>query len=406
MTFRIPATFVLLLAVASASAAPPLVTGASEAPERRAGEALCGPEIVLLGDAWEHVQLERDVLHALVHGGELVRVPQRTAALASHLAFMQNRSLMVFGEARQRLDAGLLALAGTFSRWNALALADERAPLLREWPDFAARLNAIGAQYPEEALISSSATSFLLPPVVPTMQIRLLEPPRLEAGRETTVRFRLLSPAGQGVISDALHTTHTQKLHALVLDPLFRDYHHDHPQPTGEPGEYTFKFTPRVNGPCRLWLDAMPVATGRGEFPVADLAKIPRPIAKAPAPAEPVLRAIVDDWICELALPANGLVFGQLNTASLTLRDRAGQPVTRLQPFMGAFAHIVGFAEDYYTILHIHPLGPMPRPEDLGGPKIDFQLRPTLPGWLRLYVQFVIDGRVHLAHFTVPVIVR
>ena len=56
--------------------------------------------------------------------------------------------------------------------------------------------------------------------------------------------------------------------------------------------------------------------------------------------------------------------------------------------------------------VHIHPLGPMAHAEQLGGPQIEFQLRPTLPGWLRLYVQFAVDGQTHLVTFVARVSVR
>jgi hypothetical protein len=90
---------------------------------------------------------------------------------------------------------------------------------------------------------------------------------------------------------------------------------------------------------------------------------------------------------------------GEVIAAELTIRDRNGQPVKCLQPTMGAFAHIVGFAADYKTVLHIHPLGSMPKPEELGGPTIHFQFRPDLAGDLRLFVQFQTEGQLHLAEF-------
>lgn len=374
---------------------------------RTTAEALCGPEIVLLGDAWEHVQLERDAILALSKSPDLTLIPQKTSALHSHLVFMQNRALMVFGDKRVKLDATITKVTDSFPRWNALALTGKGDALAAEWPVLSKDLATIAEQFPEEALVSSSEASFVLPPVVPTLQIRQDNPlPRLEAGKETEFRFRLIGGDGKPVIPDNLHTTHTEKLHALLLDPLFTDYHHEHPQPTETPGEYVFRFTPAHSTPYRLWLDAMPVATGRGEFPVADLLPIPRPIAKAPAPSAPVTEAVVDGFRVRLELPPEGLLFGGTGVVSATLEDPEGKPLTRVQPLMGAFAHVVGFADDFHTILHIHPLGAMPAADQLGGPKIDFQLRPIQPGWLRLYLQFQVDGKVRLATFVVPVTVK
>lgn len=390
---------VCVWAVPAAQAGAPLV------PLRSAGEALCGPEIVLIGDAWEHVRLERDALSALLRGQDLVRVPQRTAALVSHLVFMQNRSLMVFGESKARLTAAFGRVLDLVPQLNALALTDQHALLKAGLTTLDHDLKVIGAQYPEEAVISSSATSFLLPPVVPSLIVRTEGPLELKAGELATIRFRLLDPKGQGLAPEGLHTTHTEKLHALVLDSQFRDYHHAHPQPAGPSGEYSFSFTPKTSGLYRMWVDSMPVATGRSEFPMANLSEFPKPMRKTPPPEKPVLTASSSEWTCQLILPQDRFVFGQPNVVSISLTDRNGQALNRLQPLMGAFAHIVGFADDFQTALHIHPLGAMPKAEELGGPKINFQLRPHLPGWLRLYVQFRVDGQDHLATFAAPVVV-
>lgn len=389
-----------------ATATPTPGGGPSQTAARTAAEALCGPEIVLIGDAWEHVQLERDAVISMTSRGELEAVPSRLAALASHLHFIQNRAVMVFGSRRQRLVSITREVEEALPHWSALALAGRTRELTTEWPRLHQALATFRGQIPEEALISSSEASFLLPPVIPTTQIHLSAPPALAVGGPVEVRFRLIGGDTKPVLPDFLHTTHTEKLHALLLDPLFQDYHHEHPQPTGVPGEYRFTFTPRVAGPYRLWLDAMPVATGRTEFPIVDLARIPRPIVKAPAPSAPVLQAEAGGFLCQLEVPEGQLVFARDTTVTLRLRDAQGVPLTRLQPLMGAFAHVVGFADDFQTIHHIHPLGAMPQPGELGGPTINFRLRASLPGWIRLYVQFAVDDATHLAAFAVPVVVE
>ncbi len=379
--------------------------GASKSLEKTRAEALCGPEIVLIGDAWEHVQLERNLLLEILRGGDLVEVPQKLAALQSHFTFIQNRAVMVFGEQRERLSAVVLEFGGLSARWNGLALDDRRDDLLVEWLVLVRIVKTLGAQFPPEALVSSSEASFVLPPVVPTLLIKHDLPPTLRAGVETEVKFRLIGQGNIPVIPEQLHTTHTEKLHALLLDPGFGDYHHEHPQPTDVPGEYVFRFTPRKTGPYRMWLDVMPVSTGRGEFPISDLEPIPRPIVRAKVPKGAVTESRSGAFVAKLELPAGGLTFGNVGTISVSLEED-GKPLSRLEPLMGAFAHVVGFADDFQSILHIHPLRAMPVAGQLGGPEVEFQLRPLLPGWLRLYFQYQVDGEVHLAEFGVPVTVK
>jgi hypothetical protein len=392
---------IFLLASAPADAQ----TAVDPAPARAAGEALCGPEIVTVSDAWEHVRIETEALRALLLANDLVRVPQKTGALASHLNFMRNRSSMVWGEPRQKLCAAIQRALDTLPRWNRLALGGQPEALERELSQWDATLKAVAAQYPDEALISTNAAALLLPPAPLTLRIAFdpnhLVP--LRAGQEAIIRFHLENLLGQNVPPEALLITHTAKLHALVLDPELEDYHHAHPQPTGNPGEYEFRFTPRRDGPYRLWIDALPFATGREEFPFCDLAPISDPAPAAPKLAGPQMTAVADDFVCELSFSGGKLKTGEVIGAQLTIRDRNGQSVQRLEPTMGAFAHIVGFAADYKTVLHIHPLGSMPKPDELGGPTIHFQFRPDLAGDLRLFVQFQTGGALHVARFAAKV---
>jgi len=375
------------------------------APARAPGEALCGPEIVTVGDAWEHVRAETDGLRALLQANDLVRVPQKTAALASHLTFMRNRSTMVWGESRQKLLAAIQEALAILPQWNRLALGGQSEALARGLSQWDARLKAVAAPYPDEALISTNAAALLLPPAPLTLRISLDSdhPAPLRAGHEAAIRFHLKNLLGKDVPSEALLVTHTAKLHALVLDSQFQDYHHAHPQPTGNPGEYEFRFTPRRDGSYRLWIDALPSATGREEFPFCDLAPTPNSASAPPKLAGPQMTAAPDGFVCDLSFSGGALRTGEVIDAQLTIRDRDGQPMQRLQPTMGAFAHIVGFAADYKTVLHIHPLGAMANPGDLGGPVIHFRFRPDLAGDLRLFVQFQIDGAVRLAEFATTV---
>jgi hypothetical protein len=71
---------------------------------------------------------------------------------------------------------------------------------------------------------------------------------------------------------------------------------------------------------------------------------------------------------------------------------------------MGAYAHIVGIADDFETIAHVHPLGAEPTsPEQRGGPDFDFHVEPAKPGFLKLFAQVRVDGRDVFLPFGVTV---
>src|SRR5581483_11933645 len=79
---------------------------------------------------------------------------------------------------------------------------------------------------------------------------------------------------------------------------------------------------------------------------------------------------------------------------SVSVADAEGKPVRNLAPVMNAFAHLVGFYDDYKTVVHIHPGGGDILRDDLrGGPSLGFLIYPPRSGFLRLYCQVLIDGK-------------
>jgi hypothetical protein len=66
---------------------------------------------------------------------------------------------------------------------------------------------------------------------------------------------------------------------------------------------------------------------------------------------------------------------------------------------MQAFAHLTGFYDDGKTVLRLHPVGGDILRDDLrGGPWLAFKIHPPQTGFLRLFCQLRVDGRV----ITVP----
>jgi hypothetical protein len=85
---------------------------------------------------------------------------------------------------------------------------------------------------------------------------------------------------------------------------------------------------------------------------------------------------------------------------TVTVTDATGKPVTQLAPVMNAFSHLVGFYDDYRSIVHIHPEGgEITNSELRGGPTMTFRLYPPRAGHLRLYCQVLHQGRMLFAPF-------
>lgn len=242
-------------------------------------------------------------------------------------------------------------------------------------------------------------------PGEPTVQIQLAAAP-VEADKPLRVVVRLIRGEDKPVTPDDLLVMHTEPIHLLIEEPGLGDYHHEHPVPTSTPGEYTFTFTPRKTARYRIWADIVPLATGIQELPFADLSAA---TASAPVKPEPDrLTATAEGYHFALSFPntpAQTLKAGQPRPMTLHIWDTQGRPVLALEPLMNAFCHLVGFYDDFRTVLHLHPIGgEVTNPDLRGGPALGFQWYAPKPGFIRLYAQVRIGGRMVFAPFNLNVL--
>jgi hypothetical protein len=234
-----------------------------------------------------------------------------------------------------------------------------------------------------------------------TVKLALEPAAALEAGKTTQVTVKLNTVAdGKPLTLGDLKEAHTKKLHLLVIDPSLSDYHHIHPVAGKDPGEYVFDFTPLKNDGYRVWADVIPVATGKQEYVQTDMGTSSK--EKASIDKATSMTAMVDGYTFTLALDdepkAGAPVMG-----SVTI-TKDGQPFTQLEPVMGAFAHVVGFTEDYNSVLHVHPMGKEPSSDaERGGPKLEFHIEPEKAGFVKLFAQVRIGGKDIFAPFGITV---
>ncbi|MEO6435795.1 MAG: hypothetical protein ABIP55_08540, partial [Tepidisphaeraceae bacterium] len=241
-------------------------------------------------------------------------------------------------------------------------------------------------------------------PGAPSMILTAIPDAPLTPSRAAKVTVQLSRLADNSPVAvDDLLVMHEQRIHLLIVDKTLLDYHHQHPTPTKTPGEFAFSFTPRRPGPYRIWADVVPDQTSVQEFVVAD---IPGETASATPPKLPErddsFTDTVDGLRFALAFEKNDLPLlpTKVARAKITLTDPAGKPFKSLEPIMGAYAHLVGFHEDYQTIVHLHPSGPEPKQKlDRGGPTLDFKFYPPKPGFYRFYAQVHVEGRDRFARF-------
>ncbi|MFE0704344.1 hypothetical protein [Streptomyces sp. NPDC058872] len=213
-----------------------------------------------------------------------------------------------------------------------------------------------------------------------------LDTPTPAPGR-STLSFSIKDAAGKKVTAFA--TEHGKELHFIVASRDLTTFRHLHPVKAPD-GTWSVDADLPAAGGYKAFADFKPAAPGaRGVTLGADLAV---PGAYAPKPLPPVApTATVDGYQVRLG---GTLDPGRAGELKLTV-TKAGEPVTDLEPYLGAYGHLVALRDGDLAYLHVHP--------HEGGPGPDVSFTATAPsaGTYRLFLDFQHGGRVHTAAFTV-----
>lgn len=212
------------------------------------------------------------------------------------------------------------------------------------------------------------------------------EPVSFAAGGTATWRFRIVDCDGDPVRD--FEPEQGKLLHLIVVRTDFTGYQHLHPE-LHDDGTFSVDVaTPRA-GAYRAIADF--VIDGR-KYVVGTTLQAPGRAADRPLPA-PALTGSVDGYDVELQRPA---VLEAGEEAQLTFRvTRDGRPVTDLEPYLGAYGHLVALHAPELAYSHVHPDG-----EDLTAGAITFDTELHEAGTYRLFLQFQTGGRVHTVAFT------
>ena len=241
-------------------------------------------------------------------------------------------------------------------------------------------------------------------PGTPTMKLGVENAGQLAAGKEIQIKAHLTTTAGAPVSESELLIVHAHPIHLLISDPALDEFQIIHPAPGSDPGVYTFSLTPKTSSPLRIWADIVPVATGLQELPFADLGGAYVPAARTDT--ADVLSSTADGFTFQLTFAGgNGQARArQIQLMRVSVADASGQPVQTLEPFMNAFAHVVGFYDDHQTVLRLHPAGgDILRDDVRGGPHLGFKFYPPSAGLMRFFCQVRINGRMITVPFSVTV---
>ena len=218
-----------------------------------------------------------------------------------------------------------------------------------------------------------------------------LDPDQLAAGPRGDLSFVIEGPDGKAVTS--YEVEHEKELHLIVVRRDLGLYHHVHPTRAAD-GTWSIPLdlTP---GTWRVLADFTPKG-GKSMTLGADVF-VPGSVMPAPAAHTDVRTATVDGYTVELA---GDLMPGTDSDLTLTV-SRGGSPVTDLEPYLGAYGHLVALRTGDLAYLHVHPEGTPGDGTTGPGPDVRFGAAVPSSGTYRLFLDFKHAGVVHTAAFAV-----
>lgn len=247
-----------------------------------------------------------------------------------------------------------------------------------------------------------------------------VSPAVVRAGESAALSFTVRDSAGEVVRS--LPLVHEKPMHLIVVSRDLSVFAHLHPEPQPD-GSYLATHTFPEGGAYKLYADYTP----QGASQIVDSFEL-RVEGHEPsgssleAEALPAVKS-VDGLRVTMSAPAP-LRADEETMLSFSLSDtRTGEPVTDLEPYLGAFAHFIILSEDTRDFLHAHPVvlsseGEAPEHAHTGGhthahgahadgrSASVLGAHTTFPrgGVYKVWAQFQRDGKVITVPFVVQVV--
>jgi hypothetical protein len=210
------------------------------------------------------------------------------------------------------------------------------------------------------------------------------------AGKAQPLRFRIAGPGGAPVTTYAI--VHDKPLHLIVIRRDLSGYQHLHPVMTPD-GTWSIDLTLAAPGSYRAIADFTAIVGGRQ---LAATLGVDLTVAGDYTPVllpEPVRQMTTGGFTVSYA--------GTLRTEStqpllITVTGPDGKSAA-LEPYLGAYGHLVMIRLGDVGYVHIHP------ELQLVDGKVKFWLAAPGPGSYRMFFDFQVGGQVHTAAWTVIV---
>lgn len=233
-------------------------------------------------------------------------------------------------------------------------------------------------------------------------------PAAVSSGKPFRMTFKVQHPRTKEAVKN-YEVVHDKRFHLFLISQDLTVFEHLHPdlQPDGS---WQIDITLPKRGYYRVLSDFLPTG-GSPQFLGRTLVTtdFDDDLESQAARLEPdtVLTKTVDSITASVELEPSRLIAGQYGHLRFTLTDaKSGEPITDLQPYLGAFGHTLILSEDLLDYVHSHPTEGIEHDisRGLGGPRVTFEGYMPRPGRYRAWTQFLRNDRLTTVSFTVNVL--
>jgi hypothetical protein len=214
-----------------------------------------------------------------------------------------------------------------------------------------------------------------------------LNPRAAKPGAPVKMTFRVKAPKSEKMVN-TFELVHEKLFHLFLISQDLRFFAHEHPELQPD-GSFTFSTTLPAGGAYRVLCDFYP--SGATPQMIAKTVLLPGAAAKPDLRPDTDVKTAGNLSVTLKAEPAQAIA-GQKTMLFFHL-----DPADGLEPYLGAWGHMLAASADLIDLMHAHPAW------EESGPKIQFNVIFPRPGMHRIWVQFQRRGVVNTAAFNLNV---
>ena len=223
-----------------------------------------------------------------------------------------------------------------------------------------------------------------------------------------TLKFIVYNAATSQQVKD-FELLYTKLVHMVVVDNELDYFSHIHPELQPD-GTFTITTTFPKNDLYHIYWNFEPKNSLEQQIGLSLQVGSPQtPVAPSQSPDTNLTKTFGNyniTLVKEDDFRAKDMTTG-LQTVVFGLTDaKTKQPVTNLEPYLGAFGHLTMVNEKTFDYIHVHPQG-LAADGQISGPSVQFVplglYGPIVPGVYRVFAEFNPGGHLLTADFTINI---